>query len=1290
MPTLGLAMIVKDEEEVLARCLESFQGIFDEIVIVDTGSQDQTKEIASSFGAKIHDFKWIEDFSAARNFAFAQASCDYTMWIDADDVLLPENRLKLLHLKSELGDADYYMLPYDYAQDEFGNSTCLLSRERIIRKNPDPLWQYPIHECMIVPPNWKKKNVDIVITHRRTAKSSERSKGRNLRILQQAVDKNPNQRMRYYLAKELYDSGKSDEAIPAFEKYLSQPDWNEQQVLATYYLALSYYRTGNAKATENTCLQGILRDPRRAEFFNLIASIRCDRGDWTSAIPWYDISTKLGIPPTTLQIATEEYTWLPHHRLTKCYSDLGMFREAAKHNDEAMKYRPTDPHILFNRLFVRDRLYGRLEERPIRLNLNSGGKKEPSYRTCDPNPVPGVDHVIDQSSLPFHDGTLHAIRNDYGLGRSKDSMTAKATVEEWARTLKYGGRLDIKVIDVEECAKKLIEAEDQVPTEDNPGPRETWKNILFSGLDGSLPNLTGFTRREIRFILESAGFEIDRFETILEGSIPTIEISAFQRKRPPKIRWLIRWVDEMPRPVREKRIAPHQWLVSNGVDSALVQTYLKGSNDVGALVSELRDADLVVFNYPGETEFTIIDRLNRAGVATVFYDDGSGSGGTWFGRCQTAARMAVCSSQGQADGIRRKCRTRVITNDSGKPEIAKWLTVIEDLCKEVCSPPKVDIIIPTYNNLKYLKPCVESIRRQTDWPYNLIVVDSGDDETYEWLKSQPDIKVVRSESRMCYSEACNLGIAESKERYVLLLNNDTIVTRYWLTGMMMEAMKPSVGAVGPFSNCDFGFSHNEILTVAGKPLKRMSVMEDVIDIIPEIEKYSHSKDVIERFWIAFYAVLFPREAIEKVGILDDDYKNGHEDFDYCQRLRKAGYRVVNTYDSFVYHFYMRTPRPEPLPKVDEHNQARTLSKYDHPVFVVYTGAAWEPWNGGSLEGEGLGGSETAAVYVARAFAKKGYRAIVFADCKDREGIFDGVEYQDNSRFDKFADSTHMNIFVTSRRPEIFGRPIRADVKLCWCHDTAFYSNDIHLDEIDRYIVVSKAHGDLLHERYKIPEEKLFISRNGVDLDRFSQIIPREKAKLIYTSAPNRGLDILLKQFPKIREEFPEATLHIFYGFNYLEAAAQKGRDAGLVKFIENIRSSFDQPGVIFKGRVPLADLTKEYLSSSLWAYPTYFFENFCISALEAMAAGVPVVTSHFGALPTTVGEAGILLSGDPRSDEYQTRFLEECLGILRDENRWKDYSARGRERAKIFPWSTIADEWLDMIKADQKLKQTVL
>lgn len=95
----SLCMIVKNESAVLANCLDSLKDIMDEIIIVDTGSTDNTKEIAEQYTPYVYDFEWKDDFAAARNFAFSKASGDYIYSADADEVLDRENQNKLKNLK---------------------------------------------------------------------------------------------------------------------------------------------------------------------------------------------------------------------------------------------------------------------------------------------------------------------------------------------------------------------------------------------------------------------------------------------------------------------------------------------------------------------------------------------------------------------------------------------------------------------------------------------------------------------------------------------------------------------------------------------------------------------------------------------------------------------------------------------------------------------------------------------------------------------------------------------------------------------------------------------------------------------------------------------------------------------------------------------------------------------------------------------------------------------------------------------------------------------------------------
>ena len=147
MVTISLCMIVKNEERVLGRCLESVQEIADEIIIVDTGSEDRTKEIAEKYHARVFEQEWQDDFSRARNYSFSHAEMDYCMWLDADDIITKSEVLKLKRWKEETdGSSDVVMIRYVAGFDKKRNPTLVYYRERIVKRDKDFQWQGRVHE----------------------------------------------------------------------------------------------------------------------------------------------------------------------------------------------------------------------------------------------------------------------------------------------------------------------------------------------------------------------------------------------------------------------------------------------------------------------------------------------------------------------------------------------------------------------------------------------------------------------------------------------------------------------------------------------------------------------------------------------------------------------------------------------------------------------------------------------------------------------------------------------------------------------------------------------------------------------------------------------------------------------------------------------------------------------------------------------------------------------------------------------------------------------------------------
>ena len=148
MITISLCMIVKNEEKLLARCLDSVADLMDEIIIVDTGSTDRTKEIAARYTDKVFDFAWVNDFAAARNFAFSKASMKYIYSADADEVLDEENRANFRRLKETLLPEIDIVQMYYANQLDFGTIYNFDKelRPKLFKRVRSFVWEEPIHE----------------------------------------------------------------------------------------------------------------------------------------------------------------------------------------------------------------------------------------------------------------------------------------------------------------------------------------------------------------------------------------------------------------------------------------------------------------------------------------------------------------------------------------------------------------------------------------------------------------------------------------------------------------------------------------------------------------------------------------------------------------------------------------------------------------------------------------------------------------------------------------------------------------------------------------------------------------------------------------------------------------------------------------------------------------------------------------------------------------------------------------------------------------------------------------
>ncbi|NVN88993.1 MAG: glycosyltransferase [Desulfuromonadales bacterium] len=215
------------------------------------------------------------------------------------------------------------------------------------------------------------------------------------------------------------------------------------------------------------------------------------------------------------------------------------------------------------------------------------------------------------------------------------------------------------------------------------------------------------------------------------------------------------------------------------------------------------------------------------------------------------------------------------------------------------TPDLTSIIILTWNQLEYTKACLASIRAHTDAPYEIIFVDNGSsDGTLDWLREQaahdPICRIIENGSNLGFAKGCNQGILAAAGSHIVLLNNDTIVTSGWLTGMReLLDRYPDVGIVGPMTNSASG-----VQVVADSGYGTLEELPAWAAAFRERNRYQ----IIRQRRIVGFCMHFRRELPEKIGLLDEDFGSGNfEDDDYCLRAELAGYRNMIAGDVFVHH-----------------------------------------------------------------------------------------------------------------------------------------------------------------------------------------------------------------------------------------------------------------------------------------------------------------------------------------------------------------------------------------------------
>lgn len=322
---LSLAMIVKDEELVIGRILSQAKLFCDEMIVVDTGSTDKTVEIAESLGATVVFFPWIDDFAAARNFAFQQCTGDWIVWLDADDVIPESEQAKILALKETqmTDDLDAIICSYHIAFTPEGDCRMSLPRERFIRRQCGGQWVYPIHESFVFE-GYYVNRLDIAIHHRKPEAYHERCTDRNLLMLARLVEQgSTSARIWYYYGKELKQHDRLEEAQKAFVQHVALNDDDPvSRYQAMYEIMLCCMELEKLSEALAWGAKALWVDSARADVLVEMGVIYYRQAAYAKAIPLLLAALGCKRPKTGL-ILEENYTWRPHHYLSLSYEGLG-------------------------------------------------------------------------------------------------------------------------------------------------------------------------------------------------------------------------------------------------------------------------------------------------------------------------------------------------------------------------------------------------------------------------------------------------------------------------------------------------------------------------------------------------------------------------------------------------------------------------------------------------------------------------------------------------------------------------------------------------------------------------------------------------------------------------------------------------------------------------------------------------------------------------------------------------------------------------------------------------------
>lgn len=364
------------------------------------------------------------------------------------------------------------------------------------------------------------------------------------------------------------------------------------------------------------------------------------------------------------------------------------------------------------------------------------------------------------------------------------------------------------------------------------------------------------------------------------------------------------------------------------------------------------------------------------------------------------------------------------------------------------------------------------------------------------------------------------------------------------------------------------------------------------------------------------------------------------------------------------------------------NIPQTGQTLETPIVVFHATDIVEGWYPGDFSGKGNrtgSGSEIMCANMAKQLSKMGFRVFVFGKFQkegeyDTQGMYDGVQYMDSSFYQQFIDTYIVNVLIVLRDTNNILYHNNVKKVFLWVHDvipTNSLCNKLLNVQYDakrfkKVLCLCNWHKQAIHKKANIDKTKIMITRNAINPAKYSRQPKKIPYRFIYASGVDRGLEHLLELIPRIHSEFPETTLHIF---SNLEGRNVKGNSQQLMDMIDAL------PYVTLRGRVSQDEIAYEYSISDVWFYPTDFTETYCITALEAQAAGCLCVCTGLSSLPEIVGDRGIVVGENIEDEGVKDEMVDKLIATLKDPDKKQEITTRAREWALQQSYKNLAEEW---------------